>query len=135
LVPAVGKLELVITEAWRKIVQDQFDPLAGTGALLEVIPATRSLGGQLKTVASKARTLAEHRVPAEEFAATIASLMTSQAELRNQVQTVSGGRPEIDHFLEALTENTATLRHMTPGVIAWLSANEALDAFAVRAAS
>jgi hypothetical protein len=134
LVPAIGRLENSLMDAWRKVVRDQFEPFAGTGALLEMIPATKHLGKELRTAALQARDLAEHRVAAEEFAAAISRLMGEQSGLRAKVKAVSGGQPEVDMFLEALTENKATLRHMTASVIAWLVDNDALDAFAVTAA-
>ncbi len=135
LVPAVGRLEVAVTDKWRTVVREQFEPLAGTGALLDMIPATRELGAKLKATAQCARNLAENRTPAEEFAQSIVKLMVDQEALRRQVQAASGGQPEVDSFLEALAANRATLRHMTPGVLEWLSTNDALGAFAVRAAA
>lgn len=134
LVPAVGRLENAVGDAWRKVLREQFEPFAGTGALLEMIPATQTLGAQLKKAVLEARHLAEHRGAAEEFSAAVTRLMAEQAELRTKVQAASGGQPEVDSFLEALAQNRATLRHMTPGVINWLATNDALDVFAVKAA-
>jgi hypothetical protein len=135
LVPAVGRLEMAVSDAWRKVVREKFEPLAGTGALLEVIPATHALGAELKATVADARRLAENRVAADEFATSVSCLIEAQARLQEKVQAASGGQPEVDAFLDALTHNQATLRHMTPGVIRWLEDNDALDAFAVRAAS
>lgn len=134
LKPAIANLERSVGTVWQRVVREQFEPFAGPGALLHRIPATQKLGERLLATAHKARSLSERRVEAEELAGAVAGLMAEKIELRDELRDVSEGQPEVDGFIDALVQNRATLRHLTPEVLKWLTTRDALDVFAVRSA-
>jgi len=134
LKPAIANLDRSVSSVWQRIAREQFEPFAGPGALLSKIPSTQSLGQRLLATAHRARALTERRVEAEELARMVAQLMSERGELRAELQEVSEGQSEVDSFIEALLHNEATLRHLTSDVLKWLTARDALDSFAVKAA-
>jgi hypothetical protein len=132
-IPSIIKLDVAFKDCWRTVVRQQFDPLLDTGTLLEIIPKTKALGAELKATAEKANELLDRHVDAEKLPGQVTGLMTKRKELTAKVRSASGGQPEVDEFLQALTQKNATLRHMSKGVLKWLSENDALDAFSVTA--
>jgi hypothetical protein len=58
----------------------------------------------------------------------IGELRTEFAALQAE-RAAAVGSDDVGEFINALSENRATLRFVTPAVLAWLIAHDALDEF------
>ncbi|MCA3757234.1 MAG: hypothetical protein IM669_06875 [Phenylobacterium sp.] len=128
---ALTRLEGVVRQLWRQVVQTEFQSLVAVGDLLTRIERTRDLGERLAEVGRQAVGLAERNGPAEQLGPEIANLRQRRAALDLELHQLTDN-PEVDEFLGAVTRDSATLRHVTPAVSEWLERSNALDAFAVR---
>jgi hypothetical protein len=128
---ALLRLEGVVRQLWRNLVQTEFQSLVTVGAVLARIPRTEDLGRRLSAVGQEAQELAERNVAPETLAPQIQRLRETRTTLDAELQQLTDNE-EVDVFLGAVTRDGATLAHVTPAVIAWLTREEALDAFVVR---
>lgn len=131
---ALGVLEANLRPVWRSHVDQQFSPLASVGGLLANFPGSRDLGQRMQALAGGAAASAQAVEPPEDLLGAVRSLLERRLALLVEQQAVADA-PEVMAFLQALADQRATLDLLTPEVLAWLKAQDALTALQVVSAS
>lgn len=126
---AVRRLETLVGDHWRTIVRTQFQPLQGVADLLTRMNVEEGLGARMTAFTSKA--LNSGQLSAVQLLPMIDALRTEYDELQAE-RAAAVGSDDVGEFINALSESRATLKMVTPAVLAWLIAHDALDAFEVR---
>lgn len=127
LTPALNSLDRAVRQQWRRVVDEQFQPIIGVGDLLSRLDRDTGLGAKLENCGRRARDL--NTPAAQDLLRQIEALMTDLEALRLECATTLGG--EVGDFLSALAEGRATLAMITPNVHRWLTENGVLDRFSV----
>lgn len=124
----VRRLETLVGDHWRAVARGQFQPLQGLGELLTRMNVEKDLGSRMTAFTNKA--LNSDQISAAQLLETIRVLRTEYETL--QVERAAAiGTDDVGEFINALAENRATLKMVTPGVHAWLSEHDALDALEI----
>jgi hypothetical protein len=123
---AVRRLETLVGDHWRGIVRTQFQPLQGVAELLTRMKVEQSLGARMTAFTTKA--LNSGQLAAAQLLSAIGELRTEFDALQAE-RAAAVGSDDVGEFINALSENRATLRFVTPAVLAWLIAHDALDEF------
>lgn len=114
---------------WRRVAQRDFRPLVAIGELLENIEIAVDLGQRLRQCGQEAIDIRDS-VPAERLSAEIRRVREIRAALEKERTSITKD-PDVDSFLNALADRTATLSMITDGIYSWLDENGALDRFAI----
>lgn len=112
-----GRLVRGVKLAYIDLLKAEFEPLDATGGVLARIERMSDLGAKLKGLVSRARSLESRPMP--ELLQNIAGIRAEAVVLKSEYSVVSEV-PGAQDFLDALIQGTATLAHVTPGVLAWL---------------
>lgn len=124
----VRRLETLVGDHWRAVARGQFQQLQGLGELLTRMNVEKDLGSRMTAFTNKA--LNSDQISAAQLLETIRVLRTEYETL--QVERAAAiGTDDVGEFINALAENRATLKMVTPGVHAWLSEHDALDALEI----
>lgn len=129
----LANIDRMLKGHWGRIVQRDYVPLKAIGGLLQRIEDTADLGKKMVKCGQDAVELRETiRIP--ELRDEISRLEKRRGDLK-QMRSAATGDTEIDLFLDAIANRTATLEMFTTQVQEWLSKNEALDKFVISARS
>jgi hypothetical protein len=103
------------------------------GEVLARLPGTHELGRRMQEAAQSSRANASRisLASAPSFIDTLDAQSNALASERRAI--LKGG--EVETFFQAIAENVATLRHLTPQVLQRLQELDALEAFAIEPAS
>jgi hypothetical protein len=113
---------------WSVVAGQRYRPLISLGMLLQRTLVAPELGERLAACGQRAAaggeaTLRDLLAKAKSVAAEHETLQSESGGL------FSGG--EIGAFIEAVADQRATLSHITPAVLAWLTEKNALDRFSL----
>lgn len=111
---------------WNGVAAQRYRPLISLGALLHRTRLAPELGDQLE--ACGLRALAGGEAPLRELVARVKSAAAEHERLQSEGAALfSDG--DVGVFIQAVAEQRATLAHVTPAVLAWLTEKNALDRF------
>lgn len=124
---AIKDFNAALRRAYAAIFAAKLQPLGATGDLIADLDPSSTLGSRLSAFALRAS-----EVPKQpQFAAATRAVLSEAEALRTEIATLAT-EPEQMAFLDALVAGRATLRLLTPGVLAWLGRLGGLDRFVVR---
>lgn len=128
---AIQRIEKVVAKAWMARVRAEFLPLQSLGAVLASIPDTRKTGQELQRYATEALAEAGNGVPASS---ALQSFEKARAELSERLKLLNklGIDESVRTFLLELAGGDATLSNLTPDVLEWLRARNALARFRIQ---
>tara|TARA_R110001599_G_scaffold80524_2_gene217459 strand:- start:20290 stop:20988 length:699 start_codon:yes stop_codon:yes gene_type:complete len=125
----ISSAKVSIKRHWERRAADEFEPLRGYGRLLQRLPGLELLGAEYETFADSAkRSVASEKM--SDLRTAIASLNSRKAELEAERQRQIK-HETIGDFLNALAQNSATLKDLSPEVLDWLNEQEALADFRI----
>lgn len=114
---------------WSNLAAQRFRPLLGLGALLQRTHVAPGLGQRLTACGQRALAGGESGLP--ELLAKVKAVSAEQEALQSEsAALLSEG--DVGTFIQAVSEQRATLAHVTPAVLAWLNEKEALGRFTIQ---
>jgi hypothetical protein len=126
---ALTQVDRQLRPYWRRVVERDFAPLRAIGTLLQKIDKGSDLGKRLSACGQEAQQISD-KIPAENLRDAIVRLRKQRAKLEAERVSVTK-EPEVEKFLNALANGTATLQMVTAQVHNWLQRYGALDQFAI----
>lgn len=124
------EIERILEEAWRKRVEQEFNPTSALGKVLKEIKDTADLGAEMTKVAGEAARLARGLPRSAQQRESFAKAL----EDRNSASILlehTGAERVVVEFLQAVADEKATLAHVNSAVAAWLSTHGAAERFKV----
>lgn len=111
---------------WNGAAAQRYRPLTSLGALLQRTRVAPELGERLAACGQRA--LSGGEAPLRELAARAKAVAAEHEKLQAEGAALfSDG--DVGIFIQAVAEQRATLSHVTPAVLAWLTEKNALDRF------
>lgn len=128
---ALSRVADALANQWKLCTERDFLPLIPVGQLLSRISGAETIGRGLISLAEEAQRLSQLSPAPDQLRLQVVTLKARREELLSEMRAFTHD-PEVDAFLEGVTRGQATLEFVTPGVLAWLAAKNALGAFSVR---
>ena len=128
-----SRVELVerpIARAWQQLLETTFVAAGSLGSVLLRIPETREIGKEFNDLHKAAMVLKMRQGTADALAAKFSLLEGRLEALRSNLSRI-GAEKEVTRFLEAVSEQRATLALLTREVRDWLKERDALNLFRV----
>lgn len=134
---SLAKIELLIKlisnrmmSAWQNRIRSEFRPHEKLAQVLARFSTLNPLAKRMANIAAKGRSLENAFPPAEQDREQFTKLLTERDEQLNELSRSDKG---VDaQFLLKAAEGTANLRDLSPEILKWLSAQNALELFSVR---
>lgn len=127
---SLERIEGVVAKAWAARIRAEFSPLQRLGQVLAEIVDTNAAGRELQTWAEKVLALCGSSPPSTE---SLEQLNAAKAELVERLDRLGklGIDASVRNFLVDVAGNEATLKNLTPEVLAWLHARRAESRFRI----
>jgi hypothetical protein len=127
---SLSRLDQSVRQLWGQKAKSDYQSLIPVGKLLTRLSGAEKLGAKLVETGQKAEALAARLQPAETLAPEIAELKATREALLAELKAFTAD-PDVDRFLEAVTDGGASLALVQPSVFKWLEEHQALSAFKV----
>lgn len=124
---AIKDFNAALRRAYASTLAAKLQPLGATGDLIADLDPSSTLGSRLSAFAVRASEVSKQ----PQFVAGASAILAEAEALRTEIATLAT-KPEQMAFLDALVAGRATLRLLTPGVLAWLGRLGGLDRFIIR---
>jgi hypothetical protein len=129
--PVFAEVRERLAAEWRGLLTRRFERYQLLGGLLSRLEDTAVVGREMASVASQSASLAKQFPPDEAALARFGALSGDLITARQRLESL-GVDDELERFLTAVADGSATLAHVTPTVLAWLRDRQGLGLFSVQ---